>query len=180
MLGMVFTNLMEMVEDRWSLDRVDAVLARARLRGAYTSVGDYPDAELQALLGAMVAETGAPAEALVASFGQHLFDAFVRFHPPYFTGHGDVLDFLEVLDARVHAEVAKLYPSAQPPRITLQRGETAATLTYASRRGLAPLATAMLQASIRRFGGYTLTGVDDLSGGANTLVRYTLSPEARP
>lgn len=40
MLGMVFTELLEMVEEVWSFEVADAVLARAGSSGVYTSVGE--------------------------------------------------------------------------------------------------------------------------------------------
>ena len=176
MLGLVFTEMMALVETRWSLDMVDRVLARAGLFGAYTSVGDYPDGEMTALIGALAAESGLAASDLVGAYGQHLFDSFSRFHPPYFTGHPDLLSFLEQLDGRVHAEVAKLYPRSNPPSLRLERGEGVATLIYQSPRGLGRLAEALLQASIRRFGGYRLADVEDRSQGAGRHVRFTLVP----
>ncbi len=52
MLGMVFTEFLEMVEQRFSPELADQMLTQTTLAndGAYTAVGYYPYAEMQALL----------------------------------------------------------------------------------------------------------------------------------
>ncbi|MCZ7680611.1 MAG: heme NO-binding domain-containing protein [Sandaracinaceae bacterium] len=62
MKGIVFTELLEMVEERYSLEVVDRIIERAELPsgGVYTAVGTYPHAEMGRLLRELSAATGAP------------------------------------------------------------------------------------------------------------------------
>ena len=50
MMGMVYTELLDMIETEFSFDMVDAVIERAGVSGTYTSVGNYSDDELFALV----------------------------------------------------------------------------------------------------------------------------------
>ena len=52
MKGVVFNLLEEFVRRAHGEDTWDALLARAHVDGAYTSVGNYADADLGALVGA--------------------------------------------------------------------------------------------------------------------------------
>ena len=60
MLGMVFTELIEMVESRFSPALADSVLRAVPLSndGAYTAVGYYPHEEILALVGELSQRTG--------------------------------------------------------------------------------------------------------------------------
>ena len=75
MLGVVFTTLIEMLEENVSPEFADEVITEAKLDndGAYTSVGYYPFSEMQKILGVLVAKTGKPPEELLHGFGYYLF-----------------------------------------------------------------------------------------------------------
>jgi hypothetical protein len=176
MLGMVFTELLEMVEQAYSFDVADAVIARAGARGAYTAVGEYPDEELMALVSALSAETGVAAPDLLHAYGRHLFGRFVAGFPIFFDGHRDAMTFLAGLEGRVHTEVRKLYAGSKPPLFVLSDGPNGARLLdYHSPRALWRFAQGLLEACLAHF-GHDAEGllVEDLSGGAGTHVRFTI------
>ncbi|HBR92854.1 MAG TPA: hypothetical protein DEA90_01670, partial [Opitutae bacterium] len=60
MKGMVFTNFLEMVEERYGIDMVDTIIDASDLpsNGAYTAVGTYPHTEMVSLLISLEKETG--------------------------------------------------------------------------------------------------------------------------
>ena len=174
MLGMVFTELLEMVEAVWSFEVADAVLARAGSSGVYTSVGEYADADMNALVEALAVETGVAVPDLLRAYGQHLFGRFVHLHPEFFADQRDVTSFLAGLETRVHTEVRKLYPNAHTPYFTLVDGPNGHhVLEYQSPRALAPFAEGLLSACLQHFGHRGSFTTDDLSGGAGTHVRFT-------
>lgn len=178
MMGMVFTELLDMIEQTHSLDVVDAVLERAGLAGAYTSVGNYDDAELGALVAALHAETGAPVDDLLEAFGHHVFHAFVRAHGAYFAPHDTAVSFLRVLESHVHVEVRKLYPDARPPLFEVTHDEPAKfILDYRSDRGLYVFASGLIAACLTHFGNaHRMTAMTDLSEGQGTHVSFVLEP----
>ena len=59
MMGMVYTELLEMIEARFSFDMVDAVRTFGGIC-SYTSVGDYADDELVGIVAALSEETQTP------------------------------------------------------------------------------------------------------------------------
>lgn len=60
MLGIVFTSLIDMLEETVSPEFADDVIVEAELAndGAYTAVGYYPFEEMQRMLGVLVKKTG--------------------------------------------------------------------------------------------------------------------------
>ncbi|GBQ51026.1 heme NO-binding domain-containing protein [Komagataeibacter sucrofermentans] len=50
MKGIVFNILEEVVEKNHGAEAWDTLLEAANVSGAYTSLGSYPDAEMQALV----------------------------------------------------------------------------------------------------------------------------------
>lgn len=180
MLGMVFTELLEMVEQQHSFAVADRVVERANARGAYTSVGYYPDSELVALVQALSAETGTPVPQLLHAYGRHLLGCFRQGFPEFFAQAPTAEIFLGRLESHVHTEVRKLYPTARPPVFELVRtpqGEL--VMDYVSTRGLADFAEGLLVGLLEHY-RVDASGLrrEDISGGAGTHVRFRLPPLA--
>ncbi len=154
MKGMVFTEFMEMVEATWSLDMVDAIIARSQVEsgGAYTSVGTYPHQEIIALVDALSAETQTPAADLVRIYGKHLFGRFALAYPRFFDGITDSFQFLGGIENVIHAEVRKLYPDAELPTFEVEAAPGRLTLTYFSDHPFADLAQGLIEGCIQHFG----------------------------
>lgn len=174
MMGMVYTELLEMIEQRFSFDMVDAVIAKAGARGSYTSVGNYTDEELVAIVVALSEESGIAVPALLHAYGTFLFQRFHDMFPGFFTIHPHAPSFLKGLETHVHTEVRKLYPVATPPLFdwTMAEGDDI-YLNYRSKRGLWKFAQGLLEACLAHYGGaHEIGEVIDLSEGAGTHVRF--------
>lgn len=155
MLGMVFTEFLEMVETRWSPALADQLLTAARPAsgGSYTAVGNYPHQEMLALLGALAALTKQPVPALVQAFGEHLFGRFLTLYPAMFADKPDCFSLLAGVDAQIHREVHKLYPNAELPTFTVEAREPdRLVLGYRSARGMADLAEGLIRGCIQHYG----------------------------
>ena len=176
MMGMVFTELLDMVEGKFSLDMVDAVVERAGAKGSYTSVGNYDDEELSKLVVALSEETGVPVPQLLHTYGVHLFGRFVTLFPNFFAPHDSAPAFFSGLESHVHTEVRKLYANARPPLFLLQHNQDGSLfLDYQSGRGLWQFAQGLIEACLVHFGSqHRVTDVRDLSGNAGTHVRFVL------
>jgi hypothetical protein len=92
MLGLVFTEFVELVEDKFSPETADAVMeaVAAPHGGAYTAVGYYPHEEMATMVGALSRQTGVAAPELVRSFGGHLLHRFVAAHGNKFSRPGNL------------------------------------------------------------------------------------------
>lgn len=177
MKGVIFTELLEMAEGALSPEVVEEVIAEADLEsgGAYTSIGTYPFSELQALIVGFAARMEAPVPEVIHGFGGHLFQAFQRSHSAFFTDVRDTFDLLRRVEDEIHVEVRKLYPDAELPTFACSEpilGDL--ILEYRSTRGLADLAAGLLDAAIAHFGESIAVERQDLSGGQNTHVVFTL------
>ena len=105
MKGMVFTEFLGMVADRFSENMVDDIIEDSDLPsgGAYTSVGLYDHSEIVKLVESLSHRTGAPAPDLVKAFGHHLFGRLQTMHPEFVCGIDDAqLTTKVVLECRAH------------------------------------------------------------------------------
>lgn len=155
MLGMVFTEFVEMVEQRFSPELADQMLTETSLAndGAYTAVGYYPHEEMQALVLTLARLTGSSVPMLVQVYGEHLFQRFVELYPQMFQHCSDSFTLLASVDGHIHQEVHKLYPQAQLPSFeTVEHSPQRLVLVYRSSRGLADLAEGLIRGCISHYG----------------------------
>ena len=148
MLGMVFTEFVEMVEDKISPEAADAMLQAANLPhgGAYTSVGYYPHEEIVQLVGhSLVADRNSGSRSRT-QFGRHLLGVFTAGHPAFFSAQPSAFDLLASVDQVIHKEVRKLYPQAQLPSFSvLARSADSMDLAYQSPRSMDDLAFGLIE-----------------------------------
>ncbi len=155
MLGMVFTEFIELVEERFSPEIADQVLQDVAPAngGAYTAVGYYPHDDMVALVTALSARTGAPVASLLQTFGEHLLVRFTEIHAPMFDRYPNFFDLVAAIDGHIHVEVHKLYQNATLPRFTvMDRSPARIQLFYESPRRLELLAQGLLDAAARHYG----------------------------
>lgn len=177
MKGIVFTEFLEMVEQRFGLTTMDRIIETAQLDndGAYTAVGTYDHHELLRLVQALCNETGAPVPELVEAFGEYLFDRFTVAFPSFIEGKDSAIAFLLGVDRYIHVEVRKLYPDAELPTFTYETPSAdKLIMTYQSRRPLADLAEGLIRGCIKHYGGGIALMRDDLHSGDFFQSRFTL------
>jgi hypothetical protein len=176
MKGIVFTELIEMIESRFSQDLADRIIDDCNLPsgGAYTAVGTYDHAELVALVRKLSELTATPVPDLIKEFGRYLFGRFLVLYPQFFGGEPDALSLLQGIESVIHFEVLKLYPDAQLPRFDVHRMDPdTLELIYHSDRHLEDLAEGLIEACVGHFGqpiAISRESVDDPAGP----VRFTL------
>jgi hypothetical protein len=176
MKGMVFTEFLQMVEDKFSADMVDDIIDDANLAsgGAYTAVGTYDHQELVAMVVALSNRTGIAVPDLVRIFGEHVFSVFAKNFTVFFDGVEDALTFLERVENIIHPQVLKLYPDATLPRFDCTRqGENQLTMIYASERHFADLAEGLMIGCGQFFGDQLQITRQELDNGNTqfTIVR---------
>lgn len=178
MKGVVFTEFLEMVEDRFSPEIADRIIESSNLasRGAYTSLGTYDHAEMVRLVTQLSAATGIAPPALTHAFGKYLFSRFVALYPEVFEGVDSTYALLEKVEGTIHAEVRKLYPDAELPRFECNSSKPGRlTMIYRSPRGFADLAGGLIDGCIEHFGENIDVQQEDLSEGRRTSVRFSLT-----
>jgi len=181
MKGMVFTEFLEMVEEKFSPEMADRIIDGAKLEsgGAYTTVGTYDHQEMIALVTCLSRETGIPASDLIRTFGEHLFERFHHLFPNYFEGISSAFDFLRQVEEYVHIEVRKLYPEAELPTFACETPRPdQLSMTYRSSRPFAALAEGLIRGCIAHYGEPIEVDIEDLSQGAGTAARFLLTRKA--
>lgn len=153
MKGIVFNLLEDAVTDEHGEDAWDELLDSAGLDGAYTALGNYDDAELHALMGAVCRRWNAPPPAVLRAFGRSALPALAARYPEFLTPHRSVKPFLLTLDHVIHREVAKIYPGARPPRMWFEDpSPEVLVLHYHSERRMCAFAEGMIEGAAAHYG----------------------------
>lgn len=178
MKGIVFTELIEMVEEDLGIDIADRMIegAKAENNGAYTAVGTYDHAELIQLVISLSAETNLPVPVLVQSFGRHLFSRFAVLYPQFFEGITSAVQFLPLIETYIHVEVRKLYPDAELPSFDCEQHNGVTELTYRSNRPFADLAEGLVRACVDHFDDQLDVQRTDLGEKNGMSALFTLTP----
>lgn len=181
MKGIVFTEFIEMVEERYSPEVADAMISASTLdsAGAYTSVGTYDHKEMVQLVTQLSGLTGTDASLLLKTYGQHLFNRFKVGFPDFFKGIDSAFEMMKTIDNHIHVEVRKLYPDAELPAFEYaEPNERQLILKYSSPRGFVDFAEGLMQGCIDYFGEPISLERRDLSAGKGTAVEFTLTRQA--
>jgi len=155
MKGIIFTELVEMVEATFSPELMDELMEEAELpsKGIYTSVGTYDHSEILTLVTLLSEKVDMPVVDLVKAFGQHLAGRFVIQYPMFFEKVDGLFGFLETVDNHVHVEVKKLYPDAELPNFATERVmPDTLKMTYRSSRPFNDVAEGLIKGCSEHFG----------------------------
>ena len=177
MKGVVFTEFLAFVEQRFGDDMVDDIIESSDLPsgGAYTTVGTYSHDEMTALCGALAQRTSLPAPGLVREFGKHLSSSFAAGYPDFFERAGSFFDFLESIEAHIHVEVRKLYPDAELPTFAVEeRTASRMVIVYRSPRRMADLSEGLIIGSAGKFGVDVRVQATPLEETDGTATRFTI------
>jgi hypothetical protein len=182
--GIIF-NLVEDVVSKAHGERVwDQLLTDADLDGGYTSMGDYPDEELYALVGAASKALDLPADDVIRTLGHGAALGLAGQYPQFFTPHRRTRDLVLTLNDVIHAEVRKIHRRADPPEFVFTDvGDAELLMEYRSRRGLCTLADGMLGGAAAYFGERATVTHEQCThrGDEVCLLRCRFSPaEAGP
>lgn len=154
MKGIVFTEFLEMVEEKFGYETVDTILEKSKesTNGIYTSVGTYKHSELVSLITSLSEETTISMPKLLHAYGIYLFDTFLKSYPMFFEHVKTMFDFLENIDSHIHKEVVKLYPDAELPKFESNRiSDQHLIMVYYSQRKMSDLGMGLIEASSNHF-----------------------------
>ena len=178
MKGIVFTELIEMVETRFGPETTFRMIEQSKLPngGAYTAVGTYDHHDILAMVAQLSAITGYKSRDLILSFGEYLFERLAASHHSLIANSATALDFLSRIENCVHAEVRKLYPDVELPRFECKwRNSECLELIYHSQRPFGDLAEGLIAGSARHFGEHLKIEREDLPAEKGSMVRFTLT-----
>jgi predicted hydrocarbon binding protein len=157
MMGLIFNLLEDFTNRQLGPIAWDRIVERARSElsaedAAYTSLGNYADADLFTLIDCAVEVSGISARSLVHAFGRYLVPALARRYPALYEQHRTAKSFLLAVDETIHVEVKKLYPETVLPTFRYEEpSPTRLVMIYRSPRRLCALAEGMITGAAEHF-----------------------------
>ena len=154
MKGIVFTEFLELVEDKFGIQTVQKIIDECELAtgGVYTSVGTYDHKEMFQMVGKLSEIQDIPVPDLLEYYGEFFFSVLSSSYPQFLKKH-DLFTFLGTIDGYIHPEVLKLYPDAELPKFTAQEvGDDKMNLVYESTRKMANFAVGLIRGAATHFG----------------------------
>ena len=154
MKGVVFNLLEEVVVRHHGADVWDDLLDAAGVAGSYTSIGSYPDAEIEALVAAGASALGLNRAAVLRWFGQEAMTVLSERYSAFFEPHSSARPFVLSVNSIIHPEVRKLYAGAGCPHFHFREESADGPLlmTYQSPRRLCALAQGFVEGASAHYG----------------------------
>ncbi|WP_338876590.1 heme NO-binding domain-containing protein [Spirosoma sp. SC4-14] len=154
MKGIVFTELLEMIEKKFNYALVDHLLTTSELAsgGIYTAVGTYDPAEMVTLVDNLSQEVQIAVPDLLRMYGHYMFDKFRRDYSSFIDRYDNAFHLLQSIQNSIHVEVKKIYPDAELPHFDVsQLAENHLCMYYRSERKLADFAYGLIEACLAHF-----------------------------
>ncbi|GEM74488.1 heme NO-binding domain-containing protein [Vibrio sagamiensis] len=131
MKGVIFTEFIELVEEKFGLDVVDNMFFKANDEGIYTSVGSYDHKRLVQLIIQLSKLTNISTESLQETFGESLFENLINSIPSgiNYQKFDSTFSLIRQVETLIHVEVKKLYPNTSPPQFYFI-SETASEMVF--------------------------------------------------
>ncbi|WP_411893321.1 heme NO-binding domain-containing protein [Winogradskyella sp. A2] len=154
MKGIIFTEFLELVEEKFGLGMVDKIISQSELKsdGIYTSVGTYEFGEMLQLITHLSENTDISVDDLLMVYAEHLFAALIKTHPNLVEHYKDPMDLLASIENHIHVEVQKIYPEAQLPTFELiERTDNKMIMIYKSDKALYMLGKGLMLETFKLF-----------------------------
>ena len=141
MKGVIFNVFEDCVSQEFGPDAWEELLDEADVAGAYTSLGNYSDDEINALLGAVAAKQGKTNADALRWFGESAMPILKERYPGLFANYASSRNFVLAVNTIIHPEVRKLYSGVSCPYFHFKEAENGAIfMGYESSRKMCDLA----------------------------------------
>ena len=154
MKGIVFTEFLDLVEDKFGLEMVDKIISQSNLEseGAYTSVGTYSFSEMLQLLTNLSGNTGISTDDLLLVYAEHFFSVIERSYPGLLATYKDPIEMLASIENHIHVEVQKIYPEAELPTFIIEeKTENSIIMVYKSSRAMHHFGLGLMNKTFEHF-----------------------------
>jgi hypothetical protein len=154
MKGIVFTEFLELVEEKFGLEMVDHIISNSELEsnGIYTSVGTYSFSEMLQLLQHLSKKTEISIDNLLLVYGEHFFGVIEKSYPDLLATYTDPINMLSSIENHIHVEVRKIYPDAELPTFkVLEKTKTSLVVIYTSSRAMHHFGLGLMNSTFKHF-----------------------------
>ena len=139
MKGIVFTEFLDLVEDKFGLEMVDRIITASTLdsEGVYTAVGTYSFSEMLQLLQHLSGNTGISIDNLLLVYAEHFFSVIEKSYPGLLATYKDPIEMISSIENHIHVEVRKIYPDAELPTFeVVEKTKDSLIIIYKSSRAM--------------------------------------------
>jgi len=153
MKGIVFTEFLELVENKYGLGIVQRIIDESQLEtgGVYSAVGTYSHKEMFRMINKLSELKDVPVPQLLELYGEYFFNTLSTNYPQ-FMNQPNVFVFMESIDIYIHPEVLKLYPEVELPSFNAEIiNDREMTLLYKSSRKMADFAIGLIKGAAKYF-----------------------------
>lgn len=154
MKGIVFTEFLELVEEKFGLEMVDKIINQSNLEsnGIYTSVGTYKFSEMLQLLQHLSAHTNISIDDLLLVYGEHFFSVLETSYPGLLAIYNDPIEMLASIENHIHVEVMKIYPDAELPTFeVIEKKDNSLQMIYKSSRAMHHFGLGLMNKTFEHF-----------------------------
>ena len=154
MKGIVFTEFLDLVEDKFGLEMVDNIISASSLEseGIYTSVGTYKFSEMLQLLQHLSKNTGISIDDLLLVYAEHFFSVLEENYPGLLNTYKDPIEMISSIENHIHVEVRKIYPDAELPTFeVVEKTAKSLVLIYRSSRAMHHFGLGLMNKTFEHF-----------------------------
>ncbi len=176
MKGIVFTEFLDLVEDKFGLEMVDKIISQSQLEsgGAYTTVGTYDFSEMLQLVSNLSSNTEIPVDDLLLIYGEHFFDVLRNNYGQMLAKYHGPIEMLASIENHIHVEVRKLYPDAELPTFTvLQKTKDELIMVYTSSRAMHHFGLGLMNKTFEHFNSKATIVLEKIKEDG-TEVKFTI------
>jgi len=177
MKGIVFTEFLDLVEDKFGLEVLDKILMQSDLAsgGIYTSVGTYSFSEMLQLLQHLSAHTNISIDDLLLVYAEHFFSVIESSYPGLLATYKDPIEMLSSIENHIHVEVRKIYPDAELPTFeVIDKTENSLTMIYKSSRAMHHFGLGLMNKTFEHFNATASIVLEKLND-AGTAVKFVIN-----
>jgi hypothetical protein len=142
--GVLFNIVEDVVTRALGADEWDDIVDAAAVSGAYTSLGNYPDADLGAIVDTVADRLSMSVADTLRLVGRLGFEHLAARAPELLATHSDWRSVLLSLDEIIHPEVLKIYPDSEVPGSDVSTDGDALLFGYTSSRNMCALADGLI------------------------------------
>lgn len=177
MKGIVFTEFLELVEEKFGLEMVDTIIQQSNLEsgGIYTSIGTYSFSEMLNLLKNLSANTAISIDNLLLVYAEHFFSVIKKNYPGMLAEYSDPIEMLSSIEHHIHVEVRKIYHDAELPTFeVVEKSENSLVMIYKSSRAMHHFGLGLMNKTFEHFNTTAEIDLEKLNEDG-TLVKFIIN-----
>nr|WP_321248234.1 heme NO-binding domain-containing protein [uncultured Psychroserpens sp.] len=177
MKGIVFTEFLELVEEKFGLEMVDHIISNSDLEsnGIYTSVGTYSFSEMLQLLQHLSNKTDISIDNLLLVYAEHFFSVIEKSYPGLLATYKDPIEMISSIENHIHVEVRKIYPDAELPTFEIiEKAKDSLIMDYRSSRAMHHFGLGLMNKTFEHFNSTAEITLEKIKADG-THVRFVIN-----